>query len=127
MANFTEFINKIKNAVYGKEVRDSIINAINAINVENSVTISSATINDGNLILSLTDGTTINCGNTKGTDGKSAYEIAVDGGYAGTEEAFEQALAGIEDGGIETVSDISVLPLTLWGRFGVSEKTGNYY
>lgn len=33
----------------------------------------------------------------RGEDGKSAYEQAVEGGYTGTEEQFEQALADIEN------------------------------
>ena len=32
-----------------------------------------------------------------GKDGKDAYESAVDGGYTGTEEEFNQALAGVEN------------------------------
>ena len=35
--------------------------------------------------------------NNPGTNGKSAYEQAVDGGYTGTEAEFEQALASIGD------------------------------
>lgn len=68
--------------------------------------IQSAAINDsGHLILTLTDGTTLDAGVAKGaqgpqgatgpagTDGKSAYQYAVENGYTGTEEEFAKRMA----------------------------------
>ena len=68
--------------------------------------IQSATINDsGHLILTLTDGTTLDAGVAKGAqgekgatgpagaNGKSAYAYAVEGGYTGTEAEFAAKLA----------------------------------
>lgn len=62
--------------------------------------IQSATIdNSGHLILTLTDGTTLDAGVAKGdtgptgADGKSAYQYAQDGGYTGTEAEFAEKLA----------------------------------
>ena len=68
--------------------------------------IQSATINDsGHLILTLTDGTTLDAGVAKGAqgekgatgptgaNGKSAYAYAVEGGYTGTETEFAAKLA----------------------------------
>lgn len=65
--------------------------------------IQSAAINDsGHLILTLTDGTTLDAGVAKGAQGatgpagaygKSAYQYAQDGGYTGTEEEFAAKMA----------------------------------
>lgn len=62
--------------------------------------IQSAAINDsGHLILTLTDGTTLDAGVAKGAtgpagaDGKSAYRYAVEIGYTGTEAEFAAKLA----------------------------------
>lgn len=65
--------------------------------------IQSAAINDsGHLILTLTDGTTLDAGVAKGAqgttgpagaDGKSAYQYAQDGGYTGTEASFAERMA----------------------------------
>lgn len=65
--------------------------------------IQSATIdNSGHLILTLTDGTTLDAGVAKGAqgatgpagaDGKSAYQYAVEGGYTGTEAEFSARMA----------------------------------
>ena len=41
------------------------------------------------------DGNFISINAIKGEDGKSAYELAVEGGYAGSEEQFMQALASL--------------------------------
>lgn len=59
--------------------------------------IQSAAINDsGHLILTLTDGTTLDAGVAKGVQGekgKSAYQYAVEGGYTKTEAEFAEKLA----------------------------------
>lgn len=65
--------------------------------------IQSAAINDsGHLILTLTDGTTLDAGVAKGAqgatgpagaDGKSAYQYAQDGGFTGTESEFSARMA----------------------------------
>ena len=36
MANITTYINKIKNAIYGRDVRDAFISALTAINDDNN-------------------------------------------------------------------------------------------
>lgn len=54
-----------------------------------------------------------------GEDGKSAYEYAKDGGYTGTEEEFQQALAGIEN---------NALPITggtLTGELKINNASGS--
>lgn len=81
--------------------------------VMSAATISSTSINEENhLIITYSDGSTIDVGNVKGddgeqgeqgeagNDGKSAYEIAVDNGFSGTESEWLESLKGTdgEDG-----------------------------
>ena len=57
------------------------------------------------LIITLSDGNTIDAGiipTLQGPDGKSAYEVAVDAGYVGTEEEWLESLKG-EDGFSPTI------------------------
>ena len=69
---------------------------------EDGLSVASAAINPSNnhLILTMTDGTTKDCGEVptvqgeQGEDGKSAYEIAVEHGYSGTEEEWLASLKG---------------------------------
>lgn len=81
------------------EIQDSVISL-------ESKDIQSATIdNSGHLILTLTDGTTLDAGVAKGAqgekgatgpagaNGKSAYQYALEGGYTGTEAEFLAKLA----------------------------------
>ena len=49
-----------------------------------------------------------------GTDGKSAYESAQDGGYTGTEAAFNTALAQVQDKADKTVSKSVTLYASSW-------------
>lgn len=57
--------------------------------------ISSVTINEsGQLVITYSDSTTNNVGKVVGADGKSAYEIAVDNGYVGTETEWLASLKG---------------------------------
>lgn len=46
-------------------------------------------------------------GGTKGEDGKSAYQHAVEGGYEGTEEEFDEGLANVTALSNETPSNIN--------------------
>lgn len=69
---------------------------------DDGVSVTSATINgNGHLIITLSNGNTIDCGVAKGSDGqagangKSAYQYAVDGGYTGTEQQFTSDLVAI--------------------------------
>lgn len=50
--------------------------------------------NEGYLIITQADGTEINAGYAIGADGKSAYEIAVENGYIGTEAEWLESLKG---------------------------------
>ncbi|QDR80235.1 collagen-like protein [Sporomusa termitida] len=100
------------------------------------VGISSAVVNEnGDLIITLTDSTTINAGHvvgeqgppgdtgatgadgaqgspgTPGADGKSAYQIWLDNGNTGTEEDFLAALKGEPgDGGAVDYIDLTTAP-----------------
>ena len=49
-----------------------------------------------------------------GADGKSAYASAQDGGYTGTEAAFNAALAQVQDKADKTVSKSATLPASGW-------------
>ena len=49
-----------------------------------------------------------------GADGKSAYEAAQDGGYTGTEAAFNAALAGVENKADKSVSATAALTAAGW-------------
>lgn len=49
-----------------------------------------------------------------GADGKSAYEAAQDGGYTGTEAAFNAALAGVKDKADKSVSKAATLTAAGW-------------
>ena len=49
-----------------------------------------------------------------GTDGKSAYEAAQDGGYTGTETAFNAALAHVENKADKSVSAAATLTAAGW-------------
>ena len=49
-----------------------------------------------------------------GADGKSAYEAAQDGGYTGTEAAFNAALAGVENKADKSVSAAAALTAAGW-------------
>lgn len=76
---------------------ETVITAKNLNEIQDSVIaleskdIQSATIdNSGHLILTLTDGTTLDAGVA---NGKSAYAYAVEGGYTGTETEFAAKLA----------------------------------
>ncbi len=51
-----------------------------------------------------------------GADGKSAYEAAQDGGYTGTEAAFNAALAGVEDKADKSVSAAVALTAAGWSN-----------
>ena len=68
-----------------KSLKDIVVNSL----------IQDAIINsNGDLIITLADGTEINAGYAIGADGKSAYEIAVDNGYSGTEAEWLDSLKG---------------------------------
>lgn len=56
-----------------------------------------------------------------GNDGKSAYQLAVEGGYTGTEEEFNQQLAGLS----ELAGDF--LPKVFDGNQVISPKTAGTY
>lgn len=76
MADINSKINQIKQAVYGEEVRDAIVSSLTDIN--NEVDEISETINNISV----------------GSAGKSAYQIAVDNGFIGTESEWLATLKG---------------------------------
>ena len=77
------------------------LTSINGTDGEDGRGVSGVEINTaGELVLTFTDSTSVNLGNIKGTDGqngtngKSAYEIAQDNGYTGTETEWLTSLIG---------------------------------
>ena len=52
---------------------------------------------------------------TPGKDGKSAYQAAVEKGYTGTEEDFNAALAGMQDGPFLPVTGGDVAAINITG------------
>lgn len=50
-----------------------------------------------------------------GKDGKSAYQAAVENGYTGTEEEFNEALAGMKDGPFLPVTGGDVAAVNITG------------
>lgn len=58
-----------------------------------------------------------------GLPGKSAYQAAVDGGFTGTEEEFNAALAGMKDGPfLPLAGGIVTGDLEVGGTFGITSK-----
>lgn len=72
MAAIKDYLSQIITAVYGKDVRQAIHDAINQCYTDGkaATTVKTATINeDGELILTLQDESTIDCGKAKGDKG----------------------------------------------------------
>lgn len=72
MASIKDYLSQIITAVYGKDVRQAIHDAINQCYTDGkaATTVKAATINEtGDLILTLQDESTLDCGKAKGDKG----------------------------------------------------------
>lgn len=88
-------------AVDPEAIKDAVEEYLSSNEIEIGKSIDAANIEpNGDLILTLVDGSTINCGNVvgrdgvDGSDGDSAYEIAINNGFEGSEEEWISSLQG---------------------------------
>ncbi len=72
--------------------KSSLVGAINEI-FRTGAFVRAEVVGNGDLILQLPNGEQVNVGCVVGRDGKSAYQIAVEGGYTGTEATLAEKLA----------------------------------
>ncbi len=89
---------KVKFTTATGEVVFNVLDGANGEDGEDGSYVATASVNSSNhLIITLSDSRTIDAGEIttlKGEDGKSAYEIAVEHGYVGTEEQWLNDLKG---------------------------------
>ncbi len=110
--------------------KSSLVGAINEI-FRTGAFVRAEVVGNGDLILQLPNGEQVNVGCVVGRDGKSAYQIAVEGGYTGTEATLAEKLAeplafyqDTEGGGFLAGADLNMDGFHITGVAHGSGPTG---